>query len=64
MERWQNLSKAGIASGFGFLKETSGFEISQTLIPYDRNSTYFDAFIVGFLNTILVSVISIILSTI
>ncbi|MGY0398390.1 MAG: amino acid ABC transporter permease [Ostreibacterium sp.] len=59
-----NLAKAGIASGFGFLKGTAGFEIAQTLIPYDRSSSYFDAFIVGLLNTILVSVITIVFSTV
>lgn len=42
-----NLEKAGIASGFGFLHEIAGFDIAQTLIPYDRNSTYLDAFFCG-----------------
>lgn len=59
-----NLEKAGIASGFGFLHEIAGFDIAQTLIPYDRNSTYLDAFFVGLLNTILVSVLAIFFSTI
>lgn len=59
-----NLASQGIASGFGFLKSNTGFAIAETLIDYDERSTYFDAFIVGLLNTILVSVIGIFFATI
>ncbi|WP_084032051.1 amino acid ABC transporter permease [Desulfonatronum lacustre] len=58
-----NLKRAGISSGFGFLGQTAGFEISQTLIEYSRTSTYARVFWVGLLNTLLVSVISITAST-
>ncbi|SDB25953.1 amino acid ABC transporter membrane protein 1, PAAT family (TC 3.A.1.3.-) [Desulfonatronum thiosulfatophilum] len=58
-----NLKRAGISSGFGFLDQTAGFEISQTLIEYSRASTYARVFWVGLLNTMLVSVISIVAST-
>jgi len=60
----QNLQKAGITTGFGFLSEPSGFDIGQTLIPYSSKSSYFDALKVGILNTLLVSVFGIIASTI
>ena len=30
----QNLLRSNIASGFGFLDARSGFDISQTIIPY------------------------------
>ncbi len=59
-----NLEKRGIASGFGFLSGTSGFDISISLIPYTLQSTYGTAFIVGLLNTLLVSAIGIVLATI
>ncbi len=59
-----NLKKAGIASGFGFLGRTAGFEVGQSLIEYSRSSTYGRVFLVGLLNTLLVSVISIVLSTV
>jgi general L-amino acid transport system permease protein len=59
-----NLAKRGIASGFGFLGGTSGFDISISLIPYSLQSTYGTAFIVGLLNTLLVSAIGIVLATI
>ena len=60
-----NLRAARIASGFGFLNTTSGFDINQTLIPYSAaGSTYGEAFIVGLLNTLLVASIGIVLATV
>jgi general L-amino acid transport system permease protein len=60
-----NLRAARIASGFGFLNTTSGFDINQTLIPYSAaGSTYGEAFIVGLLNTLVVAVIGIFFATI
>ncbi|GLK72910.1 amino acid ABC transporter permease [Ancylobacter dichloromethanicus] len=59
-----NLAAQKIATGFGFLDNTSGFGINQTLIPYSETSTYGRAFFVGLLNTILVAVVGIILATI
>lgn len=61
----ENLQRAKIASGFGFLETTAGFDISQTLIPFSAaGSTYGDAFIVGLLNTLVVSAIGIVFATI
>lgn len=59
-----NLAAQKIATGFGFLDNTAGFGINQTLIPYSETSTYGRAFIVGLLNTILVAVVGIFLATI
>ncbi len=59
-----NLERQGIASGFGFLETTAGFSISMSLIPYDEANTYGRAFIVGLLNTILVSAVGIALATV
>ncbi|HEX8663356.1 MAG TPA: amino acid ABC transporter permease [Beijerinckiaceae bacterium] len=60
-----NLRAARIASGFGFLNTTSGFDINQTLIPYSAaGSTYGEAFIVGLLNTLVVAAIGIVFATI
>lgn len=59
-----NLKAANIASGFGFLASTAGFDINQSLIPYSgATSTYGDAFVVGLLNTLLVAAIGIVLAT-
>ena len=59
-----NLARLGVASGFGFLARPSGFDIGQSLIDYSAASTFGRAFVVGFLNTILVAVVGIILATI
>src|SRR5471032_444193 len=60
-----NLERAHIASGFGFWYNTSGFDISQTLIEYSAQaSTYGRAFWVGLLNTLLVAALGIIIATI
>ena len=59
-----NMESRGIKSGFDFLSSTAGFDILMSLIPYDATHTYGRTFVVGLLNTILVSVIGIVLSTI
>jgi general L-amino acid transport system permease protein len=61
----ENLARAKIAGGFGFFDNPAGFPISQTLIHYtEAGSTYFRAFLVGLLNTLLVAFFGIILATI
>ena len=59
----ENLRAAKISSGFGFLNATSGFDVNQTLVPYGATYTYGRAFTVGLLNTLLVSIIGIVLAT-
>lgn len=59
-----NLQKRGIASGFDFLWNISGFPISQSLVHYELTSTYGRVLTVGILNTLLVSAIGIVLATI
>jgi general L-amino acid transport system permease protein len=61
----ENLQRARIASGFGFLNNTAGFDISQTLIQFSAaGSTYGEAFVVGLLNTLIVSIIGVFFTTI
>ncbi len=59
-----NLEKQGIATGFGFLETTAGFGIITHLIEYTEASSYGTAFLVGLLNTLLVSFSGIIAATI
>jgi general L-amino acid transport system permease protein len=59
-----NLEAQRINSGFGFLKNTAGFDVSQNLIPYSGSDTYTRVFFVGLLNTLLVSVIGIFFATV
>ncbi len=58
-----NLGARNIASGLGFFHNTAGFGISLALIPYDETATYGRAFLVGLLNTLLVSGTGIVLAT-
>jgi general L-amino acid transport system permease protein len=59
-----NLEKRGIISGFSFLGNSAGFGIAQHLIDYTESDTYGRVFVIGLLNTLLVSVIGIVLATI
>lgn len=59
-----NLEKANVASGFGFLSDRSGFDVSQSLIEYTNDSSYLRAFYVGLTNTLLVSALGIFFATI
>lgn len=58
-----NLEARGITTGFGFLQERAGFSIPQTLIDYSGDSTYARTFVVGLLNTLLVSAMGIVAAT-
>jgi general L-amino acid transport system permease protein len=59
-----NLEAQRITSGFGFLNNTAGFDVSQSLIPYAGSDTYTRVFLVGLLNTVLVSIIGIFFATV
>jgi general L-amino acid transport system permease protein len=54
----------GLGFGFSFLGRSAGFAISESPIPYSSRNTYATAFLVGLLNTLIVSVLGIVLSTI
>ena len=59
-----NLAARGIDTGFSFLKNKASFDIQFSMIEFDSNMSYARAYLVGLLNTILVSVIGIIFATI
>jgi general L-amino acid transport system permease protein len=58
------LARQGITLSYGFLKGVSGFDLAESLFSYDRNSSYWQAYLAGLLNTLSVSVVGVILSTI
>lgn len=58
------LAKQGITLSYSFFKNVSGFDIAETAFPYDRNSTYWQAFLIGLVNTITVGSVGIVFSTI
>jgi len=59
-----NMDNRGIDFGFGFLSQESSFDVQFSLIEYSGSDSYARAFLVGLLNTLLVSFISIIICTI
>ena len=60
-----NMAANGISHGFSFLTETSMFDIGYLpFIEHTPAHTYFNAFLVGLLNTILVAVLGIFFATI
>ena len=64
MNAQENMDTRGIEFGFGFLNKAASFDIQFSLIDYDGSMSYARAYLVGLLNTLLVSVIGIFLCTI
>jgi general L-amino acid transport system permease protein len=58
-----NMKARGIQSGFDFLFQSAGFDIGETLIPYESIHAYWKAFLVGLTNTLRVAIIGIALTT-
>ncbi len=59
-----NMKARGIQSGFDFMLGGAGFDIGESLFPFDSAEPYWKAYLVGFVNTLRVAVIGIILTTI
>ncbi|MEM8577988.1 MAG: ABC transporter permease subunit [Pseudomonadota bacterium] len=59
-----NLREQGLVLSFAFLFSPSGYDINQTLIPYDSQSTNLRAALVGVLNTLLVAFMACVTATI
>ena len=59
-----NMEERGIDFGYGFLNQEASFDVQFSLIEYDGSHSYAKAYLVGLLNTILVSVLGIIFCTI
>lgn len=58
-----SLASRNIASGWTFLSRSAGFDVVFSLIPYSSESNYGRALLVGFLNTLMVSALGIVLAT-
>ena len=59
-----NMRVRGIQSGFDFLSQAAGFDIGESLYPFDSAQPYWQAFLVGVTNTLRVAVLGIILATV
>ena len=60
----ENMQIRGIQSGFGFLNQAAGFDISESLFGYEPSQPYWKAFLTGLGNTLRVAVIGIVLATV
>ena len=60
----KNYAKRGMIAGIEWLKGSSGFDISWSLIPYEPTYSYFYVYLVGICNTLLIGAVAIIGSTI
>jgi general L-amino acid transport system permease protein len=59
----ENLRQMELPFGFGFVKSTAGFDVSWSLIPYDPSMSYGRVYLVGIVNTIVLSAMIIAFST-
>ena len=59
-----NMRARGIQSGFDFLLQPAGFDIGESLIPFDALDPFWKAFLVGILNTLRVAIVGIVLATV
>jgi general L-amino acid transport system permease protein len=59
-----NLSRQGIASGFGFLQNRAVFDVSLSYLPFTSNSTCLRGFWFAVVNTLVLSALGIVLATI
>ena len=58
-----NLVRQGIATGFGFLLGRTGWDVSASFLPHASADPYWWTFVVGLSNTIVLSLVCIVLAT-
>ena len=58
-----NMAARGLVFSFGFLDNPAGFAVSQHLLPYQESDSYGWLFVIGLLNTLLVSLLAIVAAT-
>ena len=59
-----NLARQGLTMGYGFMRNPASFGIGESFITYDPSNTYARALVVGLVNTLVVSALGIVLTTI
>jgi general L-amino acid transport system permease protein len=59
-----NLARQGLTVGYGFIKNPASFGIGESFVPYQPSDTYGHALLVGLVNTLVVSALGILLTTI
>lgn len=58
-----NLLRQGVATGFGFLFSSTGWDVSQSFLPHEPNDPYWWTFVIGLVNTLVLSIVCIVLAT-
>ena len=59
-----NLARQGLTVGYGFITNPASFDIGESYIPYQPSDGYGRAILVGLVNTLVVSALGIVLTTI
>jgi general L-amino acid transport system permease protein len=59
----ENLRQMELPFGFGFMSSTAGFDIGWSLIPYEPSMSYSRVYLVGIVNTLVLSAAIIVFST-
>ena len=59
-----NLARQGLTMGYGFMRNPASFGIGESYIPYDPSNSYARALLVGLVNTLVVSALGIVFTTI
>ncbi|HNR00584.1 MAG TPA: ABC transporter permease subunit, partial [Trueperaceae bacterium] len=58
------LAKANLPADFSFLGKPAGIPIAERAVPYQVTDTYARALLIGFLNTLKVAVVGVVLATV
>lgn len=61
---WLNMQAAGVTPGYGFLTQTAGFDLSESLIPYGASDSYGRVILAGLLNTVFLATCGLVLATV
>jgi general L-amino acid transport system permease protein len=59
-----NLAAQGLNISFGFLGDAAGYDINQTVVEYDSQSSHLRAAVVGIINTLIVAFLACVTATI
>jgi general L-amino acid transport system permease protein len=59
-----NLARQGLTVGYGFMTNPASFDIGESHIPYQASNSYGRALLVGLVNTLVVSGLGIVLTTV
>ena len=59
-----NLARQGLTMGYGFMRNPASFGIGESFIEYDPSNPYARALLVGLVNTLVVSALGIVFTTI